>query len=49
MKDKIVSILTVMPNIDEEIKNEKLLLKLVKQHYNNVGLQLLEGIIFPKK
>jgi hypothetical protein len=43
MKDKIVSILTVMPNMDEEIKNEKLLLKLVKQHYNNVGLQLLEG------
>ena len=43
MRDKIVSILTVMPNMDEEIKNEKLLLKLVKQHYNNVGMQLLEG------
>lgn len=43
MKDKIVSILTVMPNVDEEIKNEKLLLNLVKQHYNDVGLQLLEG------
>jgi nucleotide-binding universal stress UspA family protein len=42
-KDKIVSILTVMPNADEEIKNEKLLLNLVKQHYNNVGIQLLEG------
>lgn len=42
-KDKIVSILSVMPNIDEEIKNEKLLLNLVKQHYNNVGIQLLEG------
>jgi hypothetical protein len=43
LKDKIVSILTVMPNVDEEIKNEKLLLNLVKQHYNNVGLQLMEG------
>jgi nucleotide-binding universal stress UspA family protein len=43
MKDKIVSILTVMPNVDEEIKNEKLLLNLVKQHYNDVGLQLMEG------
>lgn len=42
-KDKIVSILSVMPNVDEEIKNEKLLLNLVKQHYNNVGIQLLEG------
>ena len=42
-KDKIVSILSVMPNVDEEVKNEKLLLKLVKQHYNNVGMQLLEG------
>ncbi len=42
-RDKIVSILTVMPNVDEEIKNEKLLLNLVKQHYNNVGIQLLEG------
>lgn len=43
IKDKIVSILSVMPNVDEEIKNEKLLLNLVKQHYNNVGIQLLEG------
>jgi len=43
LRDKVVSILTVTPNVDEEIKNEKLLLKLVKQHYNNVGLQLLEG------
>jgi len=43
MKDKIVSILSVMPNADEEMKNEKLLLNLVKQHYNNVGIQLLEG------
>ncbi|MCK5207440.1 MAG: hypothetical protein KAQ79_05455, partial [Cyclobacteriaceae bacterium] len=42
-KDKIVSILSVMPNADEEMKNEKLLLNLVKQHYNNVGIQLLEG------
>ena len=32
-----------MPNVDEEVKNEKLLLQLVKQHYNNVGIQLLEG------
>ena len=43
MRNKVVSILTVMPNVDEEIKNEKLLLNLVKQHYNNVGIQLLEG------
>ena len=43
LKNKIVSILSVMPNADEEMKNEKLLLKLVKQHYNNVGIQLLEG------
>lgn len=42
-KDTIVSILSVMPNVDEEVKNEKLLLKLAKQHYNNVGVQLLEG------
>lgn len=42
-KDKEVSILTVMPSADEEIKNEKLLLDLVRQHYNNVGVQLLEG------
>ncbi len=42
-KNKIVSILSVMPNVDEEIKNEKLLLNLVKQHYSNVGVQLLEG------
>lgn len=43
LRDKIVSILSVMPNLDEEIKNEKLLLNLVRQHYNNVGMQLLEG------
>lgn len=42
-KNKVVSILTVMPNLDEEIRNEKLLLKLVKQHYCNVGKQVLEG------
>lgn len=42
-KNKIVSILSVMPNVDEEMKNEKLLLNLVKQHYSNVGIQLLEG------
>ncbi len=42
-RDKIVSILTVTPNLEEEIKNEKLLLNLVKQHYHNVGIQLLEG------
>lgn len=43
MKEKIVSILTVMPSADEEIKNEKLLLNLVQQHYQDVGIQLLEG------
>lgn len=42
-KNKIVSILSVMPNVDEEIKNERLLMNLVKQHYSNVGIQLLEG------
>ncbi len=42
-KNKIVSILSVMPNADEEIKNERLLMNLVKQHYSNVGIQLLEG------
>jgi nucleotide-binding universal stress UspA family protein len=43
MKDKIVSILTVTPSAEEEIKNEKLLLDMSKQHFNNVGIQLLEG------
>ncbi|MDZ7606137.1 MAG: universal stress protein [Cyclobacteriaceae bacterium] len=42
-KNKVVSILTVTPNLDEEIKNEKLLLNLVQQHFHNVGIQLLEG------
>ena len=42
-REKITSILTVTPSLDEEILNEKLLLNLVKQHYNNVGVQLLEG------
>jgi hypothetical protein len=42
-RDKITSILTIMPSLDEEIKNEKCLLDLVKQHFNNVGVQLLEG------
>ncbi|MGK7397941.1 MAG: universal stress protein [Candidatus Cyclobacteriaceae bacterium M3_2C_046] len=42
-QDKITSILTVTPSLDEEIKNEKFLLELVKQHYKNVGVQLLEG------
>jgi len=44
VKDKIVSILTVMPSVDEEIQNEELLLKLIKHHYSNVGLQLLDGM-----
>lgn len=43
MKDKEVTILTVTPSAEEEIKNEKLLLELVKQHHSNVGVQLLEG------
>lgn len=42
-RNEIVTILTVTPNRDEEIKNEKFLLDLVKQHYSNVGLQLLTG------
>ncbi len=42
-RDKVVSILSVVPNVDEEIKNEDLLMKLVKQHYSNVGIQMLEG------
>lgn len=43
MANKIVSILTVTPSVDEEIKNEKLLLDMTKQQFNNVGIQLLEG------
>ena len=43
MKDKEVTILTVTPSVEEEIKNEKLLLELVKQHHSNIGVQLLEG------
>jgi len=43
LRDRVVTILTVSPKKDEEIKNEKFLLELVKQHYNNVGLQLLTG------
>lgn len=42
-KSKIVSILSVVPNGEEEIKNERLLMDFVKQHYSNVGIQLLEG------
>jgi nucleotide-binding universal stress UspA family protein len=42
-QDFIVTILTVMPSLDEEIKNERYLMNLVKHHFNNVGLQLLEG------
>lgn len=43
VKDKITTILTVSPIADEEIKNEKLLMELVKEHFRNVGLQLLNG------
>ena len=43
IKNKIATILTVTPSAEEEIKNEKLLMELVKQHFNNVGLQLLSG------
>ena len=43
-KNKPVSILTVMQSADEErIKNEKLLMDLVKQYFNDVGIQLLES------
>ncbi len=42
-RDKEVTVLTVTPNAEEEIKNEGCLLNLVKQHFNNVGLQLLTG------
>ena len=43
-KNKPVSILTVMKSPDDEgIKNEKLLMELIKQHFNDVGIQLLEG------
>lgn len=42
-RDKEVTILTVTPNAEEEIKNEGCLLNLVKQHFNNVGVQLLAG------
>jgi hypothetical protein len=43
VKNKIVTNLTVTPSLDEEIKNEKYLMELVKQHFNNVGMQLLTG------
>jgi nucleotide-binding universal stress UspA family protein len=43
VKDKIVTILTVTPSADEEIKNEKSFMELVKQHFSNVGMQLLTG------
>ncbi|GEM_PF-3205790 len=43
MRDKEITVLTVTPSADEEIKNEKLLLELIKQHHSNVGVQLMEG------
>ncbi len=43
VKDKIATILTITPSVDEEIKNEKFLMELVKQHFSNVGMQLLTG------
>ena len=43
VKDKVTTILTVSPSADEEIKNEKLLMELVKEHFRNVGQQLLNG------
>jgi len=43
VKNKIVTNLTVTPSADEEIKNEKYLMELVKQHFSNVGMQLLTG------
>lgn len=43
IKSKTVSVLTVVPDAEEEIKNEKLMLNFVKQHYTDVGLQLLTG------
>jgi len=43
VKDKVTTILTVSPRADEEISNEKLLMELVKEHFRNVGLQLLTG------
>ena len=43
INNKEVTILTVTPNAEEEIKNEGCLLNLIKQHFNNVGLQLLTG------
>lgn len=43
ISEKETTILTVMPSVDEEIKNERLLLDLVKHHCSNVGVQLMEG------
>jgi hypothetical protein len=43
VKNKVVTNLTVTPSMDEEIKNEKYLMELVKQHFSNVGMQLLTG------
>jgi nucleotide-binding universal stress UspA family protein len=42
-RDMEVTILTITPNAEEEIENEAFLLGLIKQHFNNVGLQLLPG------
>lgn len=49
VKDKITTVLTVSPTADEEIKNEKLLMELVKEHFRNVGLQLLTGFSTSKE
>lgn len=43
VKDKIATVLTITPKAEEEIKNEKFLLELVKEHFTNVGVQLLTG------
>lgn len=43
-KNKPVSLLSVMPSPSgESIKNEKLLMDLIKQYFNDIGIQLLEG------
>ncbi len=43
-KNKPVSILSVMQSPDDErIRDEKLLMNLIKQYFNDVGIQLLEG------
>jgi nucleotide-binding universal stress UspA family protein len=43
VKQRPASIFTVVPYDEQEIKNERALLDLVQQHFEDVGLQVLQG------